>query len=320
MKRSYENQLSTENLTFDSRTHAFSVGIANDFGINVALFLGHLAFWSEKNLANNKHIHDGLVWCYDTLEAMRDYFPYFTKRQVEHMINKCVNAGLVTSGNYNKHGYDRTCWYALTPTAYFYFPHLATEKYLKRLYSTISQKCEMDFTKWGNAFRKNVTPIPDTDPDPTPDECGEAKSSDTHTPKKLSKAKAEEAALNDEKINDLFKEKFSGYEITIDELFKQCQEHYEQKSLWTTKEKFKKWIKRERLENYDKVGSQLPKKRKSPEQIAMETLEEDYRLYRSQFINDRDFLKIPAKQGKEPLSFKDWRAQHDRKTSEKHAV
>ncbi len=160
-----ENPPVEQKLTLEPTKHAFNVGIAKDFGITTALFLEHLYFWSQKNLANNTHIHDGLVWCYDTLEAIGDYFPYLTRRQIETMINNCVKEGLVARGNYNKTTYDRTCWYALTKKSYYYFPNLVNEKYLNRLFLSISQKCEMDFTEWVNGFPHYVTPIPDTDPD-----------------------------------------------------------------------------------------------------------------------------------------------------------
>lgn len=166
--KSNSNECESRNLTLDPRNHSFNVGIAIDYSPTMALWLGHLAFWSEKNLANNKHIHDGLVWCYDTLEALRDYFPYFTKRQIERLINNSVELGLVKKGNYNQTQYDRTCWYALTPKALFYFPHLCNEKYMKRLYNSISPNGEMDYTIWRNGYPHLVTPIPNTDPNTDP--------------------------------------------------------------------------------------------------------------------------------------------------------
>lgn len=162
------NTICNKSLSFDSRNHSFNVGIAIDYSPTMALWLGHLAFWAEKNLANNKHIYDGLVWCYDTLEALRDYFPYFTKRQIERLINNSVELGLVKKGNYNQTQYDRTCWYALTPKALFYFPHLCNEKYMKRLYNSISPNGEMDYTIWRNGYPHLVTPIPNTDPNTDP--------------------------------------------------------------------------------------------------------------------------------------------------------
>jgi hypothetical protein len=154
--------------TLDIRSHAFNVGIAKDHSPSIALFIAHLAHWAEKNLSNNTNIHDGLVWSYDTLDALCEQFPYFTRRQIETIIKNCVEAGLVVKGNYNQTQYDRTCWYALTPVAYNYFPHLSTEKYITRLFLSISHNGEMDLAEWGNRFTHFVMTIPDTDPDTDP--------------------------------------------------------------------------------------------------------------------------------------------------------
>lgn len=244
--------------TLDTRNHGFNVGIAIDFNPEIALFLGHLAFWAEKNLANNKHIHDGLVWSYDTLEALGDIFPYFSKRQLETIINNCVEYGLIKKGNFNKTLYDRTCWYALTEKSYFYFPHLLNKKYIERLNSSISQNCEMDITELGNRFPKNVTPIPDTDPDTDPMSVGDSSNPSTHKNlKKSKKEKTEEKTLKDADVIKTFEDKFLNYDITIEKLFKSCQEHYEQKNLWVTKDKFLKWILSERLDNYKKVNQKI---------------------------------------------------------------
>jgi hypothetical protein len=147
-------------ITIDHRQHSFHVGLAIDHTINVAMFVGHVAHWTEINLANNTNLHDGYAWTFDSIEALSDYFPYFSKKQRETMINNAVKACLIIKGNYNKKKYDRTIWYALSKKAYIYFPHLLKKKYLERLYDTISQKGEMDFPKWRNGFPQNGEPIP----------------------------------------------------------------------------------------------------------------------------------------------------------------
>lgn len=149
--------------------HALDTVIASEYGVNIALLLENFQFWTAKNLQRNNHIYDGLCWTYDTLDALGEAFPYWSRRQIEHTINNAVKVGLLVKGNYNQTKYDRTLWYALTPKAYAYYLDLLDEKYLRRLYSSISQNCEMDYTKWRNGFPKNVTPIPDTDPDTDPD-------------------------------------------------------------------------------------------------------------------------------------------------------
>jgi hypothetical protein len=247
--------------TLDSRTHAFNVGIAKDYSPDMGIWLQHLAFWTEKNLAHENNIHDGRVWCYDTLDDLLEYFPYFSRRQLETIINNSVKEGLVSKGNYNQTGYDRTCWYALNPKAYFYFQYLLTKKNKKRIADSISQICEMEITDLWNGFFRSVTTIPDTIPDTDPNMCGEdAAAPSTHTNlKNLKKEKAEKNALQDQTINEFYSQKFEGYNISIEDLFKSCQEHYEQKSLWATKDKFLKWLKNEKIENHSKYNAKFNK-------------------------------------------------------------
>lgn len=181
----------SEQYTIDNRFHGFNVGIAIDYSPTISLWIGHLAHWSEKNLANEKHIYDGHVWCYDTLDAIAEYFPYMSKRQIETMINNSVSAGLVIKGNYNQTQYDRTCWYALTPKAFDYYQHLSSEKNINRLFSSISHNCEMDIAEWGNRFTHFVTPIPNTTPytDPNTNHHSPPKSDTVAVNKKQGKKK-----------------------------------------------------------------------------------------------------------------------------------
>lgn len=162
--------------------HHFNVEIAKQYGIAEATFLNHIKFWTLQNLANRRNIKLGYCWTYNTLDAFTELFPYWNRRQIEHLINKLIDNGLLAKTNLNSKKYDRTCWYALTAKSFAMFPELSTANYVqllidshesdknltdfngKPLISLISQKCEMDFTKLGNGFHKNVTPIPDTNP------------------------------------------------------------------------------------------------------------------------------------------------------------
>ncbi len=243
--------------TLDTRTHSFNVGIATDYSPNMALWIGHLAFWTEKNFAHEKHIHDGLVWCFDTLDAICEYFPYFTRRQIETIINNSIQEGLVKRGNYNHTEYDRTCWYALTPKAYVYFPHFLTEKNLKRLFASISQICEMDFTEMCNGFPRSVTTIPDTDPDTDPDDCVGA-SPDSTTHKFPSKKEIQsKAAFDNMDARDFFNAKFQNYEVTYEQIFDDCKNHYDEKNQWTTVKKWMSWLEREKIDNYSKNSDKI---------------------------------------------------------------
>lgn len=151
----------------------FNSNVAVAHGINAAIFIQALSQWTFNNLANKRHLYDGHCWSYNTLEAYESIFPWWNRRQVETLINNLVKEGLILKANYNKHKYDRTCWYALTYKCLNFYPELMKENLIQPMLETISQKCEMEtldfggntflqnhFTKMRNGDHENVTPIP----------------------------------------------------------------------------------------------------------------------------------------------------------------
>ncbi len=273
------------NPTIDSRNYIFNGGIANDYGANIAVFLANMAFWTETNLANNKNIHDGLCWTYNTLEALQDQFFYLTKSQLETIIKNCIDNKLIVKGNYNHTTYDRTCWYALTPKTYVYFDHLLNEKYLKRLWLSISEKSEMDFAKFRNGFPENRKTIPNNKTDNKTDVCCDKKSPGKHgsdptiTPpsdptitlydSKISNSNCDVLKEN-EKPNSsthikeltsnpttqqLFNAKFQDRKVTIEELAQGCLAYY--KPNIVSQGLFNRWIMKEHVDNYPKKNSSV---------------------------------------------------------------
>ena len=178
--------------------HNFNIQLAADFGVYESIFLTNLAFWTEHNIANRKNVRFGYCWSYNTIEAFTEIFSYFNKRQIEHLINKLVDKGLLAKAKLNKTKYDQTRWYALTAKSIIYFPALMKEQYMeilakseedaknltdcesKSLINLISQKCEIVFSNLLDRIPKNVKPIPDKNTDLKPD----TKSSCRHAPKK----------------------------------------------------------------------------------------------------------------------------------------
>ena len=145
--------------------HSFDVEIARKYDIPTAVMLKNLFFWIEKNRANNKHLHDGHYWTYNSIKAFVDLFPYLTERQIRYTLQKMIDNKLIITGNYNESQYDRTLWYAITDFGY-----------------CILQNCQMDattdkndgkseenpdnshFTKLSNGISSSVGPIPDNKP------------------------------------------------------------------------------------------------------------------------------------------------------------
>jgi len=128
--------------------HQFDTEIAKEVGILSAVIFSNIQHWIEKNATNERHYHDGRYWTYNSMKAFQEQFPYVSHRQIETALIKLKDADLIMTGNYNAMQRDRTLWYALTDKAI-----------------SISQNCEMHFTKMCNPFHKNVKPLPDNKPD-----------------------------------------------------------------------------------------------------------------------------------------------------------
>lgn len=93
--------------------HSFDPEVAKKAGVNAAVIYQNIAFWVEKNRANNKHLHEGRYWTYNSMRAFEELFPYLTQKQIRTAIDKLIDCGLIVAGNFNKAGYDRTKWYSL---------------------------------------------------------------------------------------------------------------------------------------------------------------------------------------------------------------
>lgn len=91
--------------------NSFRTDIASLVGVPAAVIYQNIYFWCEKNKANNKNIHDGKIWTYNSNKAFSEQFSYLTDKQIRTALEKLESAGLIISGNFNKSSYDRTKWY-----------------------------------------------------------------------------------------------------------------------------------------------------------------------------------------------------------------
>ncbi|SME89288.1 hypothetical protein [Desulfovibrio gilichinskyi] len=98
--------------------HSFNVEVAKEHGFEAAVILHFLCFWCMKNQANEKHMHDGVAWTYNSSVAFQELFPYLTRHKVRKAMEVLEEAKLILSGNYNQVKYDRTKWYAVTANGF----------------------------------------------------------------------------------------------------------------------------------------------------------------------------------------------------------
>ena len=97
-----------------SRSHSFSVEIASMHGVDVALMLNHFSFWYLKNKADNNQYYKGDYWVRMKAATMKEYYPYFTLRQLRYLVDKMIDLKLLKQDEFNFKKNDRTKWYCLT--------------------------------------------------------------------------------------------------------------------------------------------------------------------------------------------------------------
>lgn len=92
---------------------SFNIEDAKKYGQEEAVILYHIRYWTRTNAANNKHIHDGRCWTYNSHKSLSKLFPFWNEQKCKRLIKSLKDQGAILVGNYNKIGYDRTSWYTI---------------------------------------------------------------------------------------------------------------------------------------------------------------------------------------------------------------
>lgn len=97
-----------------SRSHSFSVDVAEQYSVDIALMLNHFSFWYLKNKGDNHQYFKGDYWVRMKAVQMQEYYPYFSLRQLRYLIDKMIDLKLLKQDEFNTKKNDRTKWYSLT--------------------------------------------------------------------------------------------------------------------------------------------------------------------------------------------------------------
>ena len=127
----------------------FDVELAERYSVDEAVFVHNIAYWCWKNECNGKNMHDGVAWTYNTTTALVKLFPFWTRSQIERIIKKCVEHGLLLVSINNKKAMDRTRSFAITENV-----------------KCIYRNREMDFTESGKPFTDSEKCYKETDNKP----------------------------------------------------------------------------------------------------------------------------------------------------------
>lgn len=154
--------------------HTCEPAIISIAGPLAAIIIDNIYFWAVHNAKNNKHIHEGSAWTYNSLLAFTKIHDYATENQIRTALKKLVTHGLIKEGCFNKNGYDRTKWYTVT-RKYELLCKLDDKDSVwvevfqgcdnSHMHDPICEKSQMDSEKSTNQSVRNHATIPNTSPD-----------------------------------------------------------------------------------------------------------------------------------------------------------
>lgn len=156
--------------------HSFNPIFAQRYGMVAAVLIHDFAYWTAKNRANGKHMHDGLCWTYNSAKAFQVQYPYMSRSQIYSALKKMQDDGLIVKGDYNTDKWVHTPWYAITEKGYAAISECAVEsekrcnrrdfenQTVERLETEQSsfENCDNDVEDFERGRSKNATTYTDT--------------------------------------------------------------------------------------------------------------------------------------------------------------
>lgn len=128
---------------------------------HICIFIANLAAWLRTNIDKEKYeqrnIREGQCWSYNSIKDFKNYFDFWSIKNIRTIIKHCEQQGLIIISNFNKHKYDKTSWYTLTDKALQYYPILKEKIHTR----ASSIPINTDLSETANGKSGNGKPIPE---------------------------------------------------------------------------------------------------------------------------------------------------------------
>lgn len=86
--------------------------VAQKYGMDAAVLLHNIVYWTLKNKAEGRHFHDGRYWTYSSRKALAEMYPCWSDSQIKRILAKLRDAGALLVADYNDNRMLRTNWYS----------------------------------------------------------------------------------------------------------------------------------------------------------------------------------------------------------------
>lgn len=102
--------------------HHFNTDHAKKYGVDEAIVINSFKHWIEKNRANRVNSKGGHTWTYNSLNALCELFPYWTRRQLERITKSLIDQGVLQAEQLMLDKGDQRLWYAFADEKTFLEP------------------------------------------------------------------------------------------------------------------------------------------------------------------------------------------------------
>ena len=86
--------------------------VAIKYGVEEAILLDTIVFWSRENKSRGENFKDGRWWTYNSIKGLAEIFPWWSQKQLRRILSSCIEQKALLVGNYNREKRDRTIWYS----------------------------------------------------------------------------------------------------------------------------------------------------------------------------------------------------------------
>ena len=212
--------------------HSFEAGIADKYGIEVAVVFDMFCFWINKNEANENNYRDGKYWTFNSAKGFKKLFPYWSEKKIQRILQKMVDEDLIIKGNYNENPWNQTSWYA--------FGNMG-----EKLKNALS----IDWSNLSNAFTESVQCTKDKSVQCTKDKSVQCKTVNNTVNNTVNKRNIKESSDD----TDLSASETIPYVEIIDYLNSKCLKSYKHKNRIAREKIHARWNEGFRLEDFKRV-------------------------------------------------------------------
>lgn len=99
----------------------FSAELAKRYGLDEAIMLHHFAYWVQKNTIDGRNIHDGRAWTYNSQDGLTEWFPFWSRRQIQRVLKSLEAQEAIIKGQFNDNRLNRTMWYTIADGVLEYY-------------------------------------------------------------------------------------------------------------------------------------------------------------------------------------------------------